>query len=337
MPDMNTNQKKRLIIIGAGLSGLYLASLLQNHYEITILEASERIGGRVLTTNGHDLGPSWVWPHHKDVIALIQENGLELFEQYVKGDALYETPSQCQRFTPPPAMPSMRIKGGIIALVNAIHQKLDNVSIIYNAPVKNITQTSDHLDVRTSEGEYQADKVVVTAAPRIGANIVYSPPLSQQTLQTLQTTHTWMGNARKVVITYEKSFWRDMGYSGFVFSAMGVCSEYHDACIEDEAALFGFVRTGVDDTDIEEKVISQLVHIFGEEAKNYRHFYDKNWRKESYISTPNDLTMRQHPQYGHSLIEMDEKLYFSSTEAAYDEGGYLDGAIKNAKLISAKL
>ena len=50
--------KKDLIIIGAGLSGLYAASLLQDTYNIIILEARDRLGGRILTEEGHDLGPS---------------------------------------------------------------------------------------------------------------------------------------------------------------------------------------------------------------------------------------------------------------------------------------
>ena len=54
---------KNIIIIGAGLSGIYAATLLQKKYNVTILEARDRIGGRVLTVDGFDMGPSWVWQH----------------------------------------------------------------------------------------------------------------------------------------------------------------------------------------------------------------------------------------------------------------------------------
>jgi len=63
--------KPKLCIIGAGLSGLYSAILLQDHYEVTIIEARNRTGGRIMMLDGHDLGPSWIWPHQKNILRLI--------------------------------------------------------------------------------------------------------------------------------------------------------------------------------------------------------------------------------------------------------------------------
>ena len=56
-------KKKKLVIIGAGLSGLYSAVLLQDMYDVTIMEARNRTGGRIMGTDGHDMGPSWIWTH----------------------------------------------------------------------------------------------------------------------------------------------------------------------------------------------------------------------------------------------------------------------------------
>jgi|GEM_PF-5634113 len=49
-----------IAIIGAGVSGLYAASLLiEKGYDVTVFEARDRIGGRVLNHDGFDLGPTW--------------------------------------------------------------------------------------------------------------------------------------------------------------------------------------------------------------------------------------------------------------------------------------
>jgi monoamine oxidase len=55
------------MIIGGGLSGIYAAYLLsQKNKPFIVLEARERIGGRILSPEHQeffsDLGPSWYWP-----------------------------------------------------------------------------------------------------------------------------------------------------------------------------------------------------------------------------------------------------------------------------------
>jgi len=126
------SDKQDLIIIGAGLSGLYAATLLQDIYNITILEARGRTGGRILTKQGHDLGPSWIWPHQKNILSLVKELNLETFSQHINGDALYDAPSGVQRFTPAPSAPSVRLRGGLEKLIDALVSKLTTEIIHIN-------------------------------------------------------------------------------------------------------------------------------------------------------------------------------------------------------------
>jgi monoamine oxidase len=61
-----TDRLKRTLIIGAGMAGLAAArELIQHHFDVTILEARDRIGGRVWTDRSWpdaalDLGASWI-------------------------------------------------------------------------------------------------------------------------------------------------------------------------------------------------------------------------------------------------------------------------------------
>ena len=84
-----------VVIVGGGLCGLRLASLLQQAgREWQLLEARDRIGGRVLSPKeagtAIDLGPAWFWPGQPRMAALAQDLGLQVFEQYATGMSRFE-------------------------------------------------------------------------------------------------------------------------------------------------------------------------------------------------------------------------------------------------------
>ena len=68
----------KIIIIGAGLSGLMIAYLLQKKgFEVIILEAHTRIGGRIETVTGTtgatmELGATWFSKPHQASYCLIR-------------------------------------------------------------------------------------------------------------------------------------------------------------------------------------------------------------------------------------------------------------------------
>jgi monoamine oxidase len=77
------NTMKRIVIIGAGLSGLVAATLLvQKGYHVTILEARDRVGGRTLSKSfggvAYDLGGQFVSMHHRRLRAWIRKTRLHL-------------------------------------------------------------------------------------------------------------------------------------------------------------------------------------------------------------------------------------------------------------------
>ena len=76
---------KKVIIIGAGISGLAAAyKLKQTGVSVTLVEARNRVGGRIFTYKFDEpgltceLGAEWVGASHTRLIELCTEFGLEL-------------------------------------------------------------------------------------------------------------------------------------------------------------------------------------------------------------------------------------------------------------------
>ena len=324
-------KKEKLLIIGAGLSGLYSAVLLQERYDVTVVEARDRTGGRILAMGGHDMGPSWVWAHQKNILQLIKTLDLELFSQYTKGFSVYDAPQGVQRFNASAGVPSYRIKGGIRQVISALEKRLDT-PVGLNEKVISLSRSKEKIVVKTVANSYEADKVIITLPPRLALeSIEYIPALSSVLQSQFENIPTWMGYSAKCVIEYSQAFWREEGLSGFGVSHIGPLGEMHDACTEKKFALFGFVHSYAKFDNLEEAIIQQLTRLYGNKAAKPLNIYQMDWKKEHYTSTFLDtMPLKEHPSYGFEATHMDGKVVFAGTESAFREGGYLEGAIISA-------
>lgn len=78
------SEYRDIIVIGAGMAGIAAANQLnENGYDVIVLEARDRIGGRILTDNSYegyhlDVGASWIHGVDNNPIAMLAEKyGLE--------------------------------------------------------------------------------------------------------------------------------------------------------------------------------------------------------------------------------------------------------------------
>lgn len=148
------NSTKNLTIIGAGLTGLSLAYFLRKQeINITLLEAQEQIGGRILTIKEGqappiEMGATWIGKQHTKILKLLNDLGLEVFEQTLGPQAIYEaistSPPQLVKL-PPNNDPSYRIAGGTISLLDGLKSFLTPEAIQYNTIVRSITQNDQGL------------------------------------------------------------------------------------------------------------------------------------------------------------------------------------------------
>ncbi|MGN6724029.1 MAG: flavin monoamine oxidase family protein [Marmoricola sp.] len=82
------------IVIGAGVTGLTAAwRLTQSGQNVLVLEARDRVGGRLRTEThngvGFEIGGQWISPDQTALIDMAAELGLETYSRFREGDSLY--------------------------------------------------------------------------------------------------------------------------------------------------------------------------------------------------------------------------------------------------------
>lgn len=347
----------KVVIVGAGLAGLYAAYLLeQRKIPYLLLEAKSNPGGRILGVSSgqypdhhFDLGPAWIFPHQHKIQALCSHLTINLFNQYASGDVLYQRSAQQapQQIHGAGDLDLFKIQGGSQSLVSALHNQLSSNSVKLSHTLTGIERQGNTWQLTiSSEGSKQtihADELVLAMPPRIIAPYFSGKAwISQEVKQSLQASQTWMAGQAKFVASYANAFWRSRGLSGQMFSQVGPLIETHDASTDENKnpALFGFIgwppslRSQMTEQQLKEACLAQLVSCFGPEAKEFTECHIKDWSTDEFIATENDkIEASRHPEFDLSahLEELSHlHLHFIGSEFAQQDPGYLEGAINAA-------
>lgn len=338
------------LIIGAGLTGLTTAYELHKAGKpFLLIEARDRIGGRILTSRRDDgaaleLGATWLGKKHQELIGLLSELGLGLFEQVTGGRAIYEaistSPAQVVQL-PHNDEPSYRIASGSEMLIRELRSKILSTSVRLNEPVLALKETPDYIEVTTDKGVYQAGKVISTLPPHLfTAKIETTPVLPVQLLKIAQQTQTWMGESIKVGLRYAKPFWRENGGpGGTIFSNVGPVTEMYDHTNLEESkyALKGFLNGTYHSLTREERrdmVLTQLRKYYGDVVDDYLAYEEGVWREEAFTFTPYDNHVLPHQNNGHPIfreVYLNGRLLLAGSETAVVYPGYMDGAVRSGK------
>ena len=160
------------IILGAGLAGLTAAYYLQKHnMPFRILEARDRIGGRVYTIPTHsggtiEMGATWFAPKHIHLLNLIQELSVPYQKQYKGTKVLYDFANphrMTQLFELPIQSEDQYIfTQGTCSLVKALLKHIDPALISINEEVRVLDFTKNKVRIKTIAGEYHTRRVINT-------------------------------------------------------------------------------------------------------------------------------------------------------------------------------
>lgn len=369
-------QTAQIVIVGGGLSGLYAAYLLQQRgfWDYVLLEAREVLGGRIVSVpapapgsmpgsaaevaNRFDLGPSWFWPgYQRQLDRLVDELGLTRFEQFEDGDMMVErsphaAPARMRGYASAP--PSMRLLGGMAALTNALHRRLDPARIFTGRTVRALRATEAQVEVESLDASgrmttSRAEQVLLALPPRlVDARVAFSPVLPETLSRQWRATPTWMAPHAKYLAVYDTPFWRELGLSGEARSACGPLGEIHDASIPGgSAALFGFfgvpatVRKEVPEAELRGLCRAQLARLFGPRAATPRMDFIQDWALETYTATKADLdSAGQHVEAPPSMAASGPwcgRLTGITSEWSPQFPGYVAGAVEAASLALKRL
>lgn len=351
-----------VVIIGGGLSGLRSAQLLaEQGIDFVLLEARPRLGGRILSlpsSSGgntdanqlYDLGPAWFWPAMQPYMArFVSHLRLSTFPQPSTGAVVIERfrlePVRYARgYDPDPV--SMRLSGGMQALVDALRVQLPQESLHLASKVTAIVRDASGVRVEavSAQGEQMVistSKVILALPPRLAAQTIdLEPGLPAAVREAWIATPTWMAGQAKLVAVYESAFWRETGLSGSAQSMVGPLAEIHDASATiGDPALFGFMGLSAAGRRalgprLRELAIAQLVRLFGSEAGHPKDILFKDWADDPLTATPEDAEPTSDHPAGADVSfgpEWRRVLFAAGTEAARSGGGYLEGALVAAE------
>ena len=312
-----------------------------------ILEARDRVGGRILTKDGIDLGATWFQDHHENVSAILNHLNIKKFHQYSEGKSVlvYNSMAPAHYFENDPSYPpAYRVSDGTSAMIQAL-AKIHEEKIYTNTTVSHIEEVENQIVLTTNQGEFKAAKVIVTIPPRIASQLIFTPELPTSLMESMQNTHTWMSNAMKVGLTFKTPFWKAKQMSGTLIGQIGCVTELYDHCCakEETFALMGFVNEALRDVSAKERksrILDHLQKYLGNEILEYLTYEEKDWSQDKFTNCDTVKSIYMSPRYGNPIFQDfygNGKILFSGAETSPVHGGYMDGAVYSGLNAANKL
>ncbi len=232
-----TPAPRKVIIVGAGLAGLVTAyELDKQNFDVTVLEAQERVGGRVFTLRNFgggvhaDAGAARIPTEHDLTHRYIREFQLRLIPFYPVEDRFlrlnngraeavgwdkYKEAMGIAGFLDDPQR-WQKIQGGNDQLPKAFAKKLGS-RIQYGAVVNRIDAKADAVEVKFTQGgklnSIAGDQLVFAIPATMLAKIDTGTTLSPAKMEGIRSIR--YESASRIFLETRQRFWRSQKLNGF--------------------------------------------------------------------------------------------------------------------------
>ena len=336
--DRTYNYEGKVIIVGAGASGLAAAKVLeQNNIDYIILEATNRYGGRLkkdttLADFPIDIGAEWLHSAPITLNKLKGKHGPEIDEELIPyhldstaswNGKEYKIDPHWQNNFMYNFLPESKFKTSTwYDFVNENIAKTVKHKIQFNSPVSTIDYSGNNVIVKTKNGStYEADRVLVTVSIGVlkSNSITFIPAVNEERKKAIEAITFHPGF--KVAMKFSEKFYPDAitckvddGEKGF-----------YDMAFKKDAQsnVLGFLCTGNEtqkyyDLKSEQEIISSLLEeldkmFYGKALASYSGEYIiENWGQ--YEFTQGTWTQAFQEKKSHLKVlnlPLNSKVYFA--------------------------
>ncbi|MEA5509827.1 flavin monoamine oxidase family protein [Crocosphaera sp. UHCC 0190] len=207
-------------------------------------------------------------------------------------------------------------------------------------PVVGIAQSPTGITVQTTKGQFSGQFAIVAMPPHLAGRIIYDPPMPS--LREQLTQRVPMGCCAKLLISYDRPFWREKGLAGI---GLGNC-QWIELCADssDPETGVGVLATFVvgdrykdwhvmSEENRRSAVLSDLAMYFGNEALSPATYDEVDWPGEPWVGGGYAAFMPPGvwTSYGEALTAPVGRIYWAGTEIADRWPGFFDGAVRTGE------